>query len=85
MTSGKWLPAFRKDIITDVKETLCFFEASVTIYQLTQRKSLEELKVHKDCCKNKKLHVNTTVYPRADTLYFIELLSTPLIFTFVIV
>jgi len=53
---------------------------SVTIYQLTQRKFLEELKLYKDCCKNQKPLVNTTVYRSADTLYFIKLLPTLLLF-----
>ena len=85
VSSGKWLPAFREDTYTDVKETLRFSEVSVKIYQLTQRKSLKELKLHKDCCKNQKPRVNTTVCPRADTLYFIKLLPPLLLFTFVIV
>jgi len=76
---------FRKDTVTDVKETLYFCEVSVAIYQLTQRKFLEELKLYKDCCKNQKPHVNTTVYPSADTLYFIKLLHTLLLSTFVTV
>ena len=69
MSAGKCLPAFRKDIITDVKETLYVSEVSVTICQLTRRKFLEELKLHEDCCKNQNPRVNTAVCRNADTFY----------------
>ena len=83
MSAGNWLPAFRKDIVIDIKETLRFSLASVTTYQLTQRKILEELKLHKDCCRNQKSHVIIIVYPSADTLYFIKVLPTLLLYTLV--
>jgi hypothetical protein len=69
---------FEKNIVTDVPETPRFSETWVAIYHLTLHKILEELNLHKDCCKKhiSQSRPNTTAYPSADTLYFNTLLPT---------